>query len=739
MADNSFIAEKASNTPEKYRFKLFNPDTNQEQTLRVPPIEWESGTIQLDRDIDVGGVFVSFVVDSLTFIKEGAKFLRDIWNEKEINGRCDLIVSYLKLPQMEYQEMPSRFSLNFATCKPYVKVGNQSIGFLIEATKSDILVKLENRRDKDIDISKRYITVDSEGNNKEYIKTIGGAELLPYSESPYLPLKKNIAFDSIDVDFNTVFVGNYTNSGRINNNDDYWIYTQFDMQFSANDITECQEVSYKTDIRNINDIVNCLENSQEDKEIVFSYDLVVEVTNRKGGIFNPRNVYAFFLEVIDSDNNIISSERVEDIGKFKNYYFLKDTRTLNVKTGESVRFYIRTDDTSGIDAYIRDSKIKITQNVAQYEGKTCEGFPLYEACERTLQHITDTQFPFYSEFLGRTDVVYNLSGDKYSSENQLRFAHVLSGLNLRGRPEDLKGGTLFDDNIPLSINFDDLFDSVNALYNIGYQEETIDGFKRIRFENYGWFFDDIMALDLSDRLTRYDIESEVMSELAYVEVKSGFEDYSYERINGRGEFNTESSRTSIINTDSTYEIVSKLRADTMGISEKITQELTTEDTEEDNELFIIKTQRGNDWKPEKQENITIDDNTSLFGADSFNLYYSPTRMLVRHGNRLKASLLKYLSSYFRFQKSDKLQTLRTTGEGYSVTENDDILVNSLDSAIWKPIKHTVTCKFTFDDFETFLANKKGWIKLSNEISGYLLSLKKVNNEDRATIEIIEKV
>ena len=96
MADNSFIAEKASNTPEKYRFKLFNPDTNQEQTLRVPPIKWESGTIQIDRDIDVGGVFVSFVVDSLTFIKEGAKFLRDIWNEKEINGRCDLIVSYLK-------------------------------------------------------------------------------------------------------------------------------------------------------------------------------------------------------------------------------------------------------------------------------------------------------------------------------------------------------------------------------------------------------------------------------------------------------------------------------------------------------------------------------------------------------------------------------------------------------------------------------------------------------------------
>jgi hypothetical protein len=114
-------------------------------------------------------------------------------------------------------------------------------------------------------------------------------------------------------------------------------------------------------------------------------------------------------------------------------------------------------------------------------------------------------------------------------------------------------------------------------------------------------------------------------------------------------------------------------------------------------------------------------------------------MLLRHGNRLKGSLLKFLSSYLRFQSATKLQTLKTTYEGETIIENQDIQVTDLNDAIFKPIKHSVTCKFTFEDFETLMNNPKGYIKFTDEIYGYLLSLKKTNNEDRATIEIIEKV
>lgn len=715
------VYDNASNTPEKYRFRLLNTESNQEITLKDPPIGWESGVIQIDRDIEIGGVFTSFQVSSLTFIKEGAAFLNTIWNEKEFNGKCDLIIEWFKFSIRDYVEMPSRFSLNFATAKLKVKVGNQSIGFLIEAKKEDILVKLENRRDKDVDISKIYFYP----NGKSYIKTIGEAELKPYSD-----LKQIIKFPETHDNFQTIWVSDYTNSGNINNNKDHEIFTEFNTVFSANEFNESQEIDYQTDLINVNSVANLFNNSEEDREVVFYWHIAIEVTNRKGGIFNPQNVYAIILEVVDG-NAVIYTERVIDIGKKTGTFAASGSNNFSLKLGESIRIYVKTDDTRGINAYIRYSYFRITQNIATYSERDIESIPIYECFEIVLQHNLDVQFPFYSEFFGRQDTPYNLNGDVYSSENQLRFASIMSGLNIRG-------ATLFDPNNPLPVSFDTLFKSLNAMYNLGYETEIRDGFERIRIENYDYFFEDIEVLDLSARISKYDIESEAMWELAYSEVKSGFKDYKYERINGRSEFNTESLRTSLINTASKYDIVSDIRADTMGISGKIIQGLTTVDTEEDNELFIIKTQReGGDWKPEKQENITVEEDSSLFD-NTFNLYYSPTRMFKRHGNRLKGALIKFLSSYFRFQKSNKYQDLKTTGEEYTVTENDDILVNDLADPIFRPIKHIVTCFFTLDELQTFMANPKRYITLSNDIKIYILSLKKKNNENKATIEGIEK-
>lgn len=706
-----FIYDKASNTYPLYRFSLLNPDTKEIIILRHEPLEWESGVIEVNRDINIGGVFTEFMVDSLTFIKEGAAFLRSIWNEKELNGQCDLIVEWFKFSTRQYVEMPSRFNLNFATCKPNVKVGNNSIGFNISTSKSSILVKLENRRDKDVDLTKTT--------------TIGGYKIVSYQN-----LNTYLYFDDFYLSFQATWIADYNNA-QINNDEDYEIYTSFQMDFSSNDFLESKEIDYATNYQNVNNIPVFFENSADDKELSFFYAFLIEVTNRKGGLFNPQNVYAVIIDILEG-NTVVESDRIADVGKTKGEFRISDTKNISLKAGQSLRIYIKTDATSGVDAYIRRSYFRMINQAIGYTGRDGEGIPIYEAFERNLQHISDVQFPFYSEFFGRTDTQYNLSGDVYISENQLRFANIMSGLNLRG-------AKLFDPNNPLPVSFDDLFKSANSIWNIGYEQELIDGFQRIRIENYDYFFEDVEILDLSSRISKYDIETEAIPELAYSQIKSGFDDYSYEVLNGRGEYNTESERTTILNTDSVYDNKSPIRGDTMGIVEKLTQELNTEDSEEDNELFIIKTQRtDNGWKTERQENITILENTSLFDNDSFNLYLSPTRMLKRHGNRLKGAMLKFKASYLRFQKSSKLQTLTTSGEGYEITENDDILVDSLDEPIYKPIKHIVTCKFTLSDFETLMTNPKGYITLSSNISGYLLSLKKKNNEDKATIELIEK-
>lgn len=713
-----FIYNNSSNTPARYRFSLLNGD-NQLLILKTPPMEWSEGEIEIMRDINVGGVFTYYTSDTLTFVKEGAKFLRDIWDQKEINGSCQLIVEYFKFSTHSYVEMPSRFSLDFSTARPRVKVGNQSIGFEISAIKEDILVKLENRRDKEIDISKIYTR-----NNTEYIKTMGGAELKTYPN-----LNKTVTIPPVTLKFVTQWTGNYTGIGRIDNNKDVHYYTEFQMDFLMNDNKDAQEIDYRTYRNYTGFTVNPCMIATETYDISFFYNFGILVTNRKAG----QKVYAVFVEVRDERGFIKSSERVADVGNKVGFFQFDDSLNLTLEENDRLYVYIRTDDTRGIDAYIQYSTFVATRLVVQYSGRDVDSFPVYEAIERTLQHITDIQYPFYSEFFGRTDTYYNSNNDAYASENQTRFANILSGLNLRGAKLD-------QNNNPLPITFDDLFKSINSIWNVGYEVETISGTKRIRIENYDYFFNDVQVLDLSDRLSRYDIESEVMPEFAYSQIKCGFKDYTYERINGRGEFNTESSFTSIINTDKTYDILSEIRADTMGITAKITEELSSEDTEEDNELFILKTQRNSSrWKLEKDENITIEEESSLFGEDTMNLYFTPVRMLLRHGNRIKGAFLKYLQSLLIFQTSNKEQSLKTTGEGYTVTENENIVVNDLATPIYKPIKHVVSCRFTFDDFETLMQNPKGYIKFSDDISGYLLSLKKKNNVDEAVIEIIEKI
>lgn len=712
MAD-SFIHDKASNTLPKYRFQLFNPESNELITLRTAPIEWKEGTIEIKRDIKIGGVFTSFVVSSLTFIKEGRDFLNKIWNEKEFNGQCELIVSWFKYSTRTYQEMPTRFGLNFATAKPRVKVGKFGIGFLIDAQKSSILVKLENRRNKEVDITKNV--------------SLGG------NTYGVIPIKRRLNFGQLNQFFQSEWVSDYrTVAGQfpIANNANKNLYTQFDMTLNASEFTEANAMSYQTSIENKNLIPPFFENSTEDREVILHYSVSIVVTNPKNF---AGEVYAVIIEVLHG-NTVIKTERIMDVGNNKGKFWANGSLNLSITTGQSIRAYIQTDDVSNIAAYIYHSYFRLVQNVAQFDAVTVDSMPIYECFEKVLQHITDLQLPFYSTFFGRTDTPYKLNGDCYPGENQLRFANIMTGLNLRGAP-------MFYENNPLPVSFDKLFQCANSIWNIGYSEEFIEGFNRIVIDAYSNFFDNTEALDLSGRISIYDIETEAMPELAYSQIKSGFRDFSYEKINGRGEFNTEAQRSTILNTDSVLDIVSEIRGDTMGISEKIVQPLDTEDTEEDTELFIIKTQRDgpDEWKPEKEENIQVVNNTSLFAEDTMNLYFTPLRMVLRQANKIKGTLTKAYESYIRFQTSNKLQNLETTGEGVTIIENQDYRVNDLQAGIYKPIKHTVTCRFTFADFEAIMSNKKGYITFTPQIKGYLLSLKKKNDDDKATIEIIEKL
>ncbi|MEI6424154.1 MAG: hypothetical protein WCP55_18200, partial [Lentisphaerota bacterium] len=399
-------------------------------------------------------------------------------------------------------------------------------------------------------------------------------------------------------------------------------------------------------------------------------------------------------------------------------------------------------------SYAHIMKLNISVAVSSTPEATIEGFPVYEALERTCQHVLDTQYPIYSDFFGRMDVSYR-DGIKYSSEDQRRFAQIHGGLNIRGAKlyDPITGEGNSD--VQLALSFKNLFKSLKALYNIGYAIETLDGetSQRIRIEEYVYFFEDALGLDLSDRITKYDIQSQVMPELIPVDLKSGYDNFEYLSVNGLGEPNTVNQRTSIMNTATKWENISPIRGDTKGIIDNLANPLGengTTDTKGDNAVFIIKTQKptvpvnNEDWIPEKDTNIRIDSG-SLFKDELLNRYFTPTRMMIRHINRIAAGMTLFPLSKLTFQKTDKWSSLMTSGEGVDyLSESDDILTSSLFAPLYKAMKHTAIVDFTFADLEVLKLYPYRYIKFSADISGYLLSFKKKNNEDKAEITIIER-
>jgi len=708
-----------SSSPDKYQFKLVS-DTD--SIICSPePLEWKSGTIEMKRDLESGGVFSSFLVDSLTFVGNGANFLKALFAAKGVNAKCTLIIYYWKgfdtVPAngRQYVEYPTRFDVNFNFYE-IVKVGRFYFGVRVKVINSSTQTKLDNRQDIDVDITKT--------------KTIGGVTVTDYTD-----LKKELFFSATDVRFRAR-LNDLTTQYNILRDRTYDTYTSIPVKIDSttgNDFEEIRETSYLTKLFGINYVPSFFAPAIRDYtlDIDYTFKFIAQLTNL-GNRFTVK-----ILRVKRTDG-ILEEFIIGEIGDA--ITTMTGSVQIPIFTGNELLLAIKVlGGSNNYNVWGLSSDMNISVVVSTTPATTTEGFPIYEALERVCQHDLDIQYPIYSDFFARAGIAYT-DGLSYSSGNQLRYSHVLGGLNLRGAKLD-------NEDAPLVLNFKNLFKSLKAIYNIGYSLEYLfnETVQRVRIEEYSHFFEDVESLDLSDRITKYDIQSQVMPELIPIDLKSGFDNFEYLSLNGRGEPNTTNQRTSAMNTATKLDNISPYRADTKGIYDNIANPLGSQgstDTKGDNAIFIVKSQiatQGSayDWIPEKAENIQIVSG-SLFKEDLLNRYFTPTRMLRRHGNRISAGMQLFTDTSLRFQKSDKSSLLETTGEGYTTVENADILVSDLAQPIYKAMKHTILVSFTFADLEVLKLYPYRYLTFSNDISGYLLNFKKKNNEDKAEITIIER-
>jgi hypothetical protein len=704
--------QHGTTTPSRYRFVLSFVLYSEAGTLELvnAPIEWKEIELLLKRDPETHGVYISAVVSTLTFIKEGRNLLVDLYEEKGVFASCHLYIYYLDFATREYLSMPSRYKLDFNTYK-LVNLTRTTNGVQINCLEDDIVSKFQQRKNTTVDL-----------------RSLKG--LSEFEIDDYTALLKDLAIPEISIyqfaNYATDGTGNLSGGGSVQ------LFAYVPLRLIDSDIAEAMsEIGDVGDRDFDNGIIHAI---TDEETVIVKGTIYLYIGGYTGDAITLR------LSVVSSDDTEYDGHQLAHFTSgFSGTKTIDIDDSIVVPAGKSLGL-ILTLDAAGAFSYnlsFTSSFIQASVLVSSAPATVVQSYPVYEAIERNLQIILDCQFPMYSEFFGRTDTPYNLTPDYYVSENQLRFANILSGLNIRGMHHT-------DDNNPHPIRFMDLFNALKAVWCIGGGFETVGTETRFRIEDLAHFYQESETLDLSARVNELEIQREQDSARMFARIRTGYSKFDYEAVLGRGEYNTAQDRTTIVPNDNELNIVCPLRADTRGILEcllKSIESTGTEDTKGDADLFIIKTQRGaiQDWDAETDENIAIENNTSLFQSGSLNLYMTPLRNLIRNGRIVNAGLAKVPGTEITYQTSDKNATLETTGEGITIIENQAIATEDLATPLWYPEILTIELPFYEADYIVLAASPLGYITLSDNYSGWVIDVRWKFAQNSATLKLLRRI
>jgi hypothetical protein len=172
-------------------------------------------------------------------------------------------------------------------------------------------------------------------------------------------------------------------------------------------------------------------------------------------------------------------------------YDLSGSFNVNILNGDTISFYfvvtqyfpsITQDYVLFTQSLDPEGYIRFSQNSTTADS-TCKAFAIHEAFARVCQSITDSTDPFRSNFFGRV----NSEPNPYDSNGCGSFAAITNGFQIRQFPLNLR---------PPFISLKQLFNSCNAIYNLGMGIEESGGNFYIRVEPKEYFFSQTVLLQI---------------------------------------------------------------------------------------------------------------------------------------------------------------------------------------------------------------------------------------------------
>lgn len=689
MSSQLEILQRSTNQGQKlYRFWLSN-ESETTVELSVAPDGWTKNEVEYQRDKVYHSVFRSVSVKELTFFKEGRNFIQTVYESQGIDAQILLTVKILNKTTYAYDDYHTGI-IDLATYEI------NEIGVKCGLIDSSFNQKFKNR--------------DATEVNLLSLTTIEGVTV---SE-----------FDADTVKFPDTSIYNDDNwedgyGGTISATSHLVPLTLT----TTPEFSEVQDQDY-TDPTDTN-TSGFFSNSTTERKLNVSGTIQADVNLTGSGSVEFHILRINSSNVIQSDATVLTVAVDTPSPATVNDSFDYD---LVVNVGDSL--LLQCELIGGNITNIQYAIISMDL-VEDYTGTPetfVTGFPFYEAFLRAGQHITDQENCIYSEYFGRTDTPIIT----YDADGVIGF--ITRGLFIR------QADPVY---YPIPVTFRDLFQSLDAVYSLGASIEDFSGVKKIRIEERAHFYDAHVIVDISDRLRSQDIEKSIFTDGYYTDIETGYQSFEYDAVDGLYEYNTKSVFTTVVKAiKQKLNNISKYRADNQGLrlllNAASVNSFDNKDIKGDDDIFIIDTfdNSGTIQASTNEDFAAV--SGSVYAEQSFNLKLTPARNMLRHGSEIKAGLLNNLSSYLRWQTSDKNTQLATrlTGEVSPLFENADILVNDLAAPIWYNEIYKVKAPLTAAEKQAIESNMNGIIKIDTDKYGWILNLKTSNYDNMADFELL---
>lgn len=620
---------------------------NGQLELGFAPQEWDSDECFYERSTTYWGIFRSFSTKELTFIKNGATFLKAIFDAEGTEAICSYEVQELDVTDYTYK---SRYIglVDFSTYK-YVQ-GSSGDYVKVQIIDNSFINKIKTRESLEISLSK--------------LTDLAGNAIVPFTNEG-----------------KTIYIPGRTDrfNAKIYVYDTYLIDHAF--PFTV--------VSKEED--SVFDVVDYADMTGKDGSFfspVFHTDLTIHLTinarlDYDGGTNSVTiNLRRWNSAGVFQENWLVGIFQNDPGNDWISIYVDADFSVPACESGDYVIMEILHYGTGTL----LTSRFEITGTLFYYRVITASpynvlGYQYHEAFTRILQAITGEASPFWSKILGRTDS----EPITYAADGLLANGIVTNGLLVRG--------FLFsDDNVQLKVSLKGLFQSLHSICPLCLGLEEFNGTWRVRIEELRYAFNDTVFLSIEGAI---DITEEVANDLTFSQINIGFSKANnnpYNASKGRYEYNSQANYATPITTqENTLSALSPYRADGNGIFSALEKHKTIaagEDSEYDDNNFLITYLSGSS-QIEREENYATVENTGN-DANNYNLFYHPARNLMRWGSFIRAALEKYTTKILSFLSSDYNSEAytRKTGETDTIYEGQDINISDLDEPFFENIYYS---------------------------------------------------